>query len=149
MLLPETSKHLQPRGQGQAPDFLANAGQNDTEPHSFIAEAENISVIMNFYRRLPKSICYNLERCTTCRLPTTARIRTIASRAPSPPITFPKSGFVVLNTEDKIEEETLPFYSPHRYYPVHIGEVFKSRYQVVTKLGYGVNSTVWLCRDLT
>ena len=67
---------------------------------------------------------------------------------PSAPINFPKSGFVVLNTEDKIEEETLPFYNPEKYYPVHIGEVFRLRYQVVTKLGYGVNSTVWLCRDL-
>ncbi len=72
----------------------------------------------------------------------------MASVAPSPPMNFPKSGFVLLNTEDKIEEETLPFYNPNNYYPVHIGEVFRSRYQVVTKLGYGVNSTVWLCLDL-
>jgi hypothetical protein len=31
---------------------------------------------------------------------------------------------------------------------VHLGEVFQSRYQVVAKLGFGVYSTVWLCRDL-
>jgi hypothetical protein len=61
---------------------------------------------------------------------------------------FPDSGFAVLDPEDKLEEETLPFYKPERYYPVYIGEVLKSRYQVITKLGYGVNSTVWLCRDL-
>ncbi|KAL4886613.1 protein kinase [Aspergillus karnatakaensis] len=33
------------------------------------------------------------------------------------------------------------------YYPVHPGDVFHSRYQVVSKLGYGTSSTVWLCRD--
>jgi serine/threonine-protein kinase SRPK3 len=72
----------------------------------------------------------------------------ISLSGPSPPIKFPKSDFVLLNTEERIEEETLPFYNSDAYYPVHIGQVFKSRYQVTTKLGYGVNSTVWLCRDL-
>ncbi len=47
-----------------------------------------------------------------------------------------------------IEEEKLKFYEPEQYYPVHIGEVVKSRYEVVGKLGYGAYSTVWLCRDL-
>ncbi|KAK5709190.1 hypothetical protein LTR17_020014 [Elasticomyces elasticus] len=46
-----------------------------------------------------------------------------------------------------IEEETLPNYRADRYYPVHIGQVFDSRYRVVGKLGYGTASTVWLCRD--
>ncbi|KAE8352212.1 protein kinase [Aspergillus coremiiformis] len=48
-----------------------------------------------------------------------------------------------------IEEETLPFYEHEQYYPVHIGEVFSSRYKVIGKLGYGAYSTVWLCRDLS
>lgn len=34
------------------------------------------------------------------------------------------------------------------FYPVHLGEVIKARYRVIGKLGYGANSTVWLCRDL-
>lgn len=29
-----------------------------------------------------------------------------------------------------------------------IGETFKSRYQVVGKLGYGSYATVWLCKDI-
>lgn len=61
---------------------------------------------------------------------------------------FPSSGFVTLPATEKLEEETMPSYKPEDYYPVDIGEVFDSRYQVVTKLGFGVNSTVWLCRDL-
>ena len=46
-----------------------------------------------------------------------------------------------------IEEERLPCYDPKQFYPVQIGEIFKSRYKVVGKLGYGTYSTVWLCRD--
>jgi serine/threonine-protein kinase SRPK3 len=68
---------------------------------------------------------------------------------PPPPLRkFPTSGFVALNTAEKIEEEDVPSYIPEDYYPVYIGEAFNSRYQIVTKLGFGVNSTVWLCRDL-
>ncbi|RDW61134.1 putative Serine protein kinase [Aspergillus mulundensis] len=49
---------------------------------------------------------------------------------------------------NKLEEEKLAGYSPAHFYPVKIGEVFRSRYQVLGKLGYGGHSTVWLCRDL-
>jgi len=42
----------------------------------------------------------------------------------------------------------VPTYRPGLFYPVHIGEVFESRYQVLGKLGYGSRSTAWLCRDL-
>ncbi|XRM45840.1 hypothetical protein ABZX51_008914 [Aspergillus tubingensis] len=74
-------------------------------------------------------------------------MRTVTSQG-LPPRQFPTSGYVTLDPLDKIEEETLPFYKPENYYPVFIGEVFGSRYQVVSKLGYGTSSTVWLCRDL-
>ena len=53
----------------------------------------------------------------------------------------------ILNTEDPIEEETLPRYLPQRYYPVHIGETFNNRFRVVAKLGYGSSSTIWLAQD--
>ncbi|CAK96399.1 hypothetical protein CBS115989_2363 [Aspergillus niger] len=39
-------------------------------------------------------------------------------------------------------------YLKERYYPISLGEVLNSRYQVITKLGFGASSTVWLCRDL-
>ena len=54
----------------------------------------------------------------------------------------------LLSGDTLIEEETLPFYEPQQYYPVNIGDVYRSKYQVVGKLGYGAYSTVWLCRDL-
>ena len=65
-----------------------------------------------------------------------------------PPRTFSDHAFRVLDPSEKVEEETLPYYLAERYYPVRIGEIFRSRYQVLTKLGYGSASTIWLCRDL-
>ena len=53
-----------------------------------------------------------------------------------------------LSAEAKVEEELVPGYRPEDFYPVELGEVFNSRYQVVAKLGCGVGSTAWLCRDL-
>lgn len=55
---------------------------------------------------------------------------------------------MALNPETPIEEETLPHYEHSRYYPVHVGQLFKARYQVVVKLGYGAYSISWLCQDL-
>jgi serine/threonine-protein kinase SRPK3 len=46
-----------------------------------------------------------------------------------------------------IEEQTLPRYHQKRYYPVKIGEVFNGQYRIITKLGYGAYSTVWLAQD--
>ncbi|OAA65294.1 protein kinase [Niveomyces insectorum RCEF 264] len=48
-----------------------------------------------------------------------------------------------------VQEEDVPGYNARDYYPVNIGEVLQDRYRVAAKLGYGVGSTVWLCRDLT
>lgn len=47
-----------------------------------------------------------------------------------------------------VQEESVPGYRADSYYPVALGEVLNDRYRVVAKLGYGVGSTVWLCRDL-
>lgn len=54
----------------------------------------------------------------------------------------------LIGFEGFVEEHTLPFYEREQYYPVRIGEIFISRYQVVGKLGYGAYSTVWLSHDL-
>lgn len=67
---------------------------------------------------------------------------------PAQPKNFSKTPFPVIESCQPIEEEKLPFYEHEQYYPVDVGEVFNSRYQVVGKLGYGAYSTVWLCHDL-
>jgi hypothetical protein len=74
--------------------------------------------------------------------------RLVFSRSPSPPRQPTNSKFHVLDTAQKVEEERFEWYKPVQFYPVRIGEVFNSRYQVVGKLGYGAHSTAWLCRDL-
>ncbi|MCJ1388327.1 hypothetical protein MMC18_001173 [Xylographa bjoerkii] len=40
-------------------------------------------------------------------------------------------------------------YKPGGLHPVHLGDVFKQRYRVCRKLGFGSWSTVWLARDLS
>ncbi|GLA22802.1 hypothetical protein AnigIFM63326_005280 [Aspergillus niger] len=62
---------------------------------------------------------------------------------------FPTSGFDIIQPDEKVEEEELPDYEARRFYPVRLGEIFKNRYQVVAKLGFGSSSTTWLSRDLT
>lgn len=61
--------------------------------------------------------------------------------APTPPRVFSNQNFERISAHQKVEEETFPDYLAARYYPVRIGEVFDSRYQVVGKLGYGAFST--------
>ena len=47
-----------------------------------------------------------------------------------------------------LEEETLPAYQAIDYFPVRMDEVINMRYRVVSKLGFGVSSTVWLAQDI-
>lgn len=53
-----------------------------------------------------------------------------------------------ISTARAIKEEILHGYIAERYYPVYIGQIFNSRYQIITKLGFGATSTIWLCLDL-
>lgn len=69
-------------------------------------------------------------------------------RNPWPPKNYSNVRRPSISSDVTMEEEMLKFYEPEQYYPVHIGQVFQSRYQAVGKLGYGAYSTVWLCRDL-
>ncbi|KAJ5211168.1 hypothetical protein N7491_010988 [Penicillium cf. griseofulvum] len=64
------------------------------------------------------------------------------------PRSFPTEGFPTIEPDQPLEEEQLFDYSPHRYYPAYIGEIFQGRYQVCAKLGWGSCSTTWLARDL-
>jgi hypothetical protein len=46
-----------------------------------------------------------------------------------------------------VEEQTLPAYHQKRYCPVRPSDLFKNRYRIIAKLGYGAYSTVWLAQD--
>ncbi|KAB8205358.1 hypothetical protein BDV34DRAFT_101697 [Aspergillus parasiticus] len=58
-----------------------------------------------------------------------------------PPRVRHSSIFPVLDPAKNIEDERMPAYDRGLYYPVKLGGVFCSRYQGLSKLGFGANST--------
>ncbi|KAK0649990.1 kinase-like domain-containing protein [Cercophora newfieldiana] len=46
-------------------------------------------------------------------------------------------------------EEGRGSYKPGGLHPVYIGDIYAEKYEVLSKIGYGVYSTVWLVKDLT
>ena len=44
-------------------------------------------------------------------------------------------------------EESRKLYHPGGFGPVHLGEVYHGRYEILRKLGHGRYSTVWLAID--
>jgi serine/threonine protein kinase len=46
-----------------------------------------------------------------------------------------------------MEEDQHPDYASRRFYPVRVGEIILGRYRIVSKLGWGASSTVWLAQD--
>lgn len=71
-------------------------------------------------------------------------------KAPLRPLQFPTTGFEVIDEEDTYEEEVIfpQRFAAGHFYPVNIGDVYASRYQILGKLGFGSTSSVWLARDL-
>jgi hypothetical protein len=54
----------------------------------------------------------------------------------------------ILPSDELLEEEHAHWYRPGDFYPVNPGDIFNDKYQVITKLGWGMASTIWLARDL-
>ncbi|KAK6348099.1 hypothetical protein TWF718_005914 [Orbilia javanica] len=70
------------------------------------------------------------------------------SPPPTPPPEFPTS-LAEWRFRPIQRAECVELYRPGGYHPVHIGDLFHNRrYKVLSKLGYGAYSTVWLARDL-
>ena len=74
--------------------------------------------------------------------------RSVAAPQIVAPRRSPTTGFITIPASEKVEEENWAWYTPHSFYPVHIGDVLHSKYQVLYKLGYGMTATIWMCRDL-
>ncbi len=51
------------------------------------------------------------------------------------------------NVDTLLDEERNPDYDPRRFYPARIGDIIQ-KYQIVSKLGWGTGSTVWLAQDM-
>ncbi|PYH78067.1 kinase-like protein [Aspergillus uvarum CBS 121591] len=45
------------------------------------------------------------------------------------------------------EENQSPNYDPRKYYPARVGETIARRDRILSKLGWGADSTVWLAKD--
>jgi len=86
--------------------------------------------------------------------PATNLFRDLRSTSSAPqlrdvvPRAFPTTGFTIIPVSETVEEECWFYYTPQSFYPVRIGDVLHSKYQVLYKLGYGTTSTIWMCRDL-
>ncbi|KAK7429441.1 hypothetical protein QQZ08_004033 [Neonectria magnoliae] len=74
--------------------------------------------------------------------------RGLTRRAPLVPLRFPTSGFKVVPDSVLLEEQHFDEFKAGHYYPMNIGDVLVSKYQVIGKLGFGTTSTVWLARNL-
>ncbi|KAB8255635.1 kinase domain protein [Aspergillus pseudonomiae] len=60
----------------------------------------------------------------------------------------PSSKFLSRVTYPIIREENqTPHYDPRKYYPARVGEIIARRYRIISKLGWGANSTIWLAKD--
>lgn len=74
--------------------------------------------------------------------------RALTRRGALPPLRFPTSGFAIIPPNVIVEEEHFDEFKTGNYYPVNIGGVYASKYQVLRKLGFGTTSTVWFARNL-
>ena len=88
---------------------------------------------MDFFRGLGSTSIYSRSA---------SQLRDVVPRA------FPTTGFTIISASETVEEERWPWYTPQSFYPVRIGDVLHSKYQVLYKLGYGTTSTIWMCLDL-
>ncbi|KAL4876551.1 protein kinase [Aspergillus karnatakaensis] len=77
------------------------------------------------------------------RLPLTTR-RTLFSFARKPRWHIPTAPSASIPQYEHFDEDRRPSYDPKTFYPAQPGEVLASRYQLLEKLGWGSNSTVWL-----
>ncbi|KAF8870387.1 protein kinase [Gymnopilus junonius] len=69
--------------------------------------------------------------------------RSFQTGTSSEELTRPAAFFKELPADATFEEEEIPEYDSKDFYPVRLGEVFNSRYQVIAKQGFGTSSTVW------
>ena len=51
--------------------------------------------------------------------------------------------------QELVDEEVCPDYNSASFYPAKPGEVLAKNYQLLAKIGWGSQSTVWLARDIS
>lgn len=51
--------------------------------------------------------------------------------------------------QELVDEEVCPNYNSAAFYPAKPGEVLAKKFQLLVKIGWGSQSTVWLARDIS
>ncbi|KAJ5700873.1 hypothetical protein N7493_011919 [Penicillium malachiteum] len=74
--------------------------------------------------------------------------RSLATFGRKPLWRFPTRRKLALPQHELIDEEKIPRYNSDVFYPAKQGQVLGDKYQLVLKVGFGRNSTVWFARDL-
>ncbi|CAI7625047.1 unnamed protein product [Penicillium palitans] len=60
----------------------------------------------------------------------------------------PNSG-PLIPQQELVDEEACPDYNSAAFYPANPGEVLANKFQLLVKIGWGSQSTVWLARDIS
>ncbi|OJJ52302.1 hypothetical protein ASPSYDRAFT_164905 [Aspergillus sydowii CBS 593.65] len=54
-----------------------------------------------------------------------------------------------ISQQEPVDEEVCPDYNSANFYPAKPGEVLSKKFQLLVKIGWGSQSTVWLARDIS
>ncbi|KAL4782801.1 kinase-like domain-containing protein [Aspergillus varians] len=82
------------------------------------------------------------------RLPLTSR-RTWFSFARKSLWQLPPTPGPPIPQQELVDEEVCPDYNSANFYPAKPGELLAKRFQLLVKIGWGSQSTVWLARDIS
>lgn len=75
--------------------------------------------------------------------------RTIFSFARKSRWQLPLSSGPPIPQHELADEEVCPNYYPPSFYPAKPGEVLAKKFQLLVKIGWGSQSTVWLARSVS
>ena len=75
--------------------------------------------------------------------------RTVFSFANKSPWQSPLNSEPPIPQQELVDEEVCPDYNPASFYPAKPGEVLAKSFQLLVKIGWGSQSTVWLARDIS
>lgn len=82
------------------------------------------------------------------RLTLTSR-RTMFSFAKKSPWQLPPNTGPPIPQHELVDEKLCPDYNSAIFYPAKPGEVLAKKFQLLVKIGWGSQSTVWLARDVS
>lgn len=82
------------------------------------------------------------------RTPLTSR-RTMFSFAKKSLWQIPPNSGSPIPQQELVDENMCPDYDSANFYPAKPGEVLAKKFQLLVKIGWGSQSTVWLARDIS